>query len=386
MDKAKENICSIYSLNKAFKKRKSCRMWKPSVMDYYLHMTRYNYILHKQLMTDTYKIKPCYSFNICDPKPRSIEAPHLSDGIIQSSVNNNYLCDKLSTVFLDENCACQKGKGTDYARKLLKNQLKRFYDKHGLNGVAWKIDLKSFFASIDGNALHELNVKYVENSWIISMIEKWGVEPCNKGLGLGAETNQTESCLMLHPIDTFFKTVLSCRYYCRYQDDIIAIFPSIEDVHKAEFKLIKELDEYKLKLNINKTQIYSLTDRIPFLGFRFTLLHTGKILMRLKNESVKREKRKLNRQLELNIPTKDVLMSFMSWRATALKGNNYHILKRMENYAMEVLRVNRREEMQRELALARLEELNATIEYMALMSDVDINKTSDNGDSKETTV
>lgn len=373
----KEKICSIYSLNRAFLKRKSCRMWKPSVMDYYLHMTRYNYLLSKQLMADTYRVKPCYNFNICDPKPRSVEAPHLTDGIIQSSVNTNFLHEKLRPILITENCACQIGKGTDYARELFKEQLRDYYRKHGIEGYALKIDLKSFFANIDGDSLHTLNLKYIQNPWVIQMVESWGVKPGEKGLGLGAETNQTESCLALHPIDTYCKTVLSCRYYVRYQDDIILILPSKDEVAKVKAGLITELEKHRLKLNEKKTQVYRLSSWIPFLGFRFTILPTGKVIMKIRKESPRRERRKLKHQKSLEIPSDEIWQSYSCWQSHASKGDNYYILKLMEEYLMEVLHVDRKEEMQREIALAKVTKLEATLEYLALMSDVDLSEDTD---------
>ena len=44
---------------------------------------------------------------------------------------------------------------------------------------------------------------------------------------------------------------------------------------------------------------------------------------------------------------------------------------------MEVLHVDRKEEMQREIALAKVTKLEATLEYLALMSDVDLSDTND---------
>ena len=374
MDKIKERICSVHNLDKAFKKRKTCRMWKPSVMDYYLHMNRYNHVLHKQLECGSYKVKPVYCFKICDPKPRDIQAPHLIDGIIQSSTNANYLNDRLRTVFLAENCACQKGKGTDYARELLKEQLRRYYRKYGRDGVVWKIDLKSFFASIDGDALHKINVKYVNNDWVIKFIEQWGVPQGTKGLGLGAETNQTESCLALHPIDTFFKTVMGCKYLVRYQDDIMIVLKNKDEVHRIQACLIEELSKYKLTLNKKKTQIYKLSDWYAFLGFRFTVTETGKVLMKIKEENVKHERRKLIHQARIFLPSDEIANSFTCWKANASKGNNYYTVKKMERFAMQVIQSQREVEKKIESSQALIEKLNATVEYLAMMADVDISQ------------
>lgn len=373
----KKRICSIYNLNRAFKKRKSCRMWKPSVMNYYLHLNRYNYVLHKQLMADTYKVKPCYCFPICDPKPRDIQAPNLIDGIIQSSVNNNYLNEKLRSVFITENCACQKFKGTDYARELFKEQLRRYCRKHGTEGVVWKIDLKSFFASIDGYALHKLNLKYVEDGWVIRMIEQWGVQEGEKGLGLGAETNQTESCLALHPIDIFLKTIMGCRYISRYQDDIMVILPNKNEVHRMQNCLIEELGKYRLQLNRKKTQIYRLRSWYPFLGFRFSVTANGKVLMKVRIENVRRERRRVVHQKNLLLTSYEMTVSAVCWLQNARKGNNYFIAKRMEDFIMEVIKEQREMEKRLETSQALIEKLNAIIEYLAMMTDVDITQSDE---------
>lgn len=228
-------------------------------MDYYLHMNRYNYILHKQLDGDTYRVKPCYHFTIYEPMKRDIQAPHLTDRIVQSSICNNYLKEKLRYVFIRGNCACQEGKGTDDARNYFKELLRRYYRRYGTDGVVWKIDIRHYFASIDGDCLDAINQKYIQDEWIISYMEQWGVRKGATGLGLGAETNQFEAALALHPIDTFFKTVAGCKYYVRYQDDIMIILRNKEEVHRVQDMLIQQLEEQKLALNQKKTRIFKLS-------------------------------------------------------------------------------------------------------------------------------
>ncbi len=380
MDRIQERISSVHNLDKAFLKRKTCRMWKPSVMDYFLHMNRYNHILHTQLIAGSYRTKPCYEFKICDPKPRNIKAPHLVDGIVQSSTNTNYLNAEPRPVFLAENCACQVGKGTDYARNLFKEQLRRYYRKYGTDGVVWKIDLKSFFASIDGNALHRLNVKYIKNGWVVYLIEEWGVPQGEKGLGLGAETNQVEACLALHPIDTFFKTVMSCKYYVRYQDDIMVILPNKTEAHRLQASLEVELKKYSLTLNRRKTQLYKLRAWYQFLGFRFTITETGKVLMKIRKESVRKERRRLVHQADILLPSEDIRESSECWLQNARKGDNYFVAKRMEDFAMEIIKSQREMEKKLEASQAQVAKLTATLEYVAMMADIDISQTEANAE------
>lgn len=356
-------------------------MWKPSVMDYFLHMNRYNYILSRQLMSGSYRARPRRRFHICDPKPRDIEAPHLIDGIVQSSVNANHLDGRLRYVFLPENCACQKGKGTDYARSLFKEQLRRYFRRYGRDGVVLKVDIKSFFASIDGDSLHAINVKYIDDGWVVSMVEQWGVPCGGKGLGLGAETNQTESCLALHPIDVFFKTVAGCRYYVRYQDDIMVVLHNKEEAHRIQDMLIRQLAKQKLTLNQKKTRIFKLSAWYSFLGFNFTVTETGKVLMRIKAESVSRQRRRCRHQFNI-IPSRDIEDSGSCWAANASKGNNYFMVKKTEAYIMEIVREKREQEKKIEATAAKVEELIAKQEYIAMMADIDL---YDEGEKQEAT-
>lgn len=371
MDEVKNQICSIYNLNKAFLRCKSGRIWKPSVMDYYLHMNRYNYILHNRLMKDKYEVKPPYFFKIYEPKQRDIQAPHLMDRIIQSSVCATYLKKELRWIFVRGNTACQEGKGTDYARNLFKELLRRWYRRYGTEGVVWSIDIKKYFYSIDGDCLHEINLKYIHNDWARSFIERWGVPVGKKGLGLGAETNQYEACLALHPIDVFFTTVKGCKYYVRYQDDIKIILHSVAEARQLERDLIRELGKQKLTLNRKKTSVQRLTAWYPFLGFRFTMTGNGKVLMKIKDESVSRQRRKCRNQYRA-IPSEDIAVSASTWIAHASKGDNFFLIRRMEDYCMEIERAKRELEKKAEAAAAQAAKANANADYIAMMCDVEI--------------
>lgn len=371
MEELRTKISSLYSLNKAFMRCKSGRLWKPSVMDYYLHMSRYNYILHKQLDGDTYRVKPCYHFTIYEPMKRNIQAPHLTDRIVQSSICNNYLKEKLRYVFIRGNCACQEGKGTDDARNYFKELLRRYYRRYGTDGVVWKIDIRHYFASIDGDCLDAINQRYIQDEWVISYMEQWGVQKGTKGLGLGAETNQFEAALALHPIDTFFKTVAGCKYYVRYQDDIMVILRNKEEVHRVQDMLIRQLAGQKLSLNQKKTRIFKLSAWYSFLGFNFTVTESGKVLMRIKAESVSRQRRRCRHQFN-NIPSEDIEISGTCWAANASKGNNYFIVRKTEAYIMEIVREKREQEKKIEASAARVEKLVANQEYIAMMADIDL--------------
>lgn len=104
----------------------------------------------------------------------------------------------------------------------------------------------------------------------------------------------------------------------------------------------------------------------------------------LANDIKVEDRRTAMERLKLDLPSNAIEDSFVCWKANASKGDNRYIIKRTEACIMEIVRNQRELEKQLEAALARIERLNATIEYLAMMSDVDISQqteTSHGGES-----
>lgn len=60
-----------------------------------------------------------------------------------------------------------------------------------------------------------------------------------------------------------------------------------------------ELNNIGLELHPKKTKIYKVENGIPFLGFKFRITTTGKVVMSILGENVKNEKRKLRKMVKL---------------------------------------------------------------------------------------
>ena len=101
-------------------------------------------------------------------------------------------------------------------------------------------------------------------------------------------------------------------------------------------RIKKYLESLGFELNPKKTRVYDLSDGIEFLGFRFCLTDTGKVVMLIKSSSVKRERRKLRRLVSKSkrggIPRDKVDESYSAWRNHASKGNSFKLLQRMDAY------------------------------------------------------
>lgn len=101
-------------------------------------------------------------------------------------------------------------------------------------------------------------------------------------------------------------------------------------------KIRSYLSRMEFELNEGKTSIYQLSKGIEFLGFRFYLTDTGKVLRLIKPSNVSRERRKLRRLVAKSkqgfLPKEKVDESYAAWRNHASKGNTFQLIQRMDTY------------------------------------------------------
>ena len=91
-----------------------------------------------------------------------------------------------------------------------------------------------------------------------------------------------------------------------------------------------------LALNVKKTQLFPLKQGINFLGFKFRVTETGKIIKTLKKENVARERRRLRKFKKLvdkGVLSRDhVDKCYTAWKAHASKGNTNKLIRSMDKY------------------------------------------------------
>lgn len=69
------------------------------------------------------------------------------------------------------------------------------------------------------------------------------------------------------------------KFYSRYTDDGIVISDDKEKLQNLLEDIREELGKLKLELNPKKTRIMKLKNGFVYLGFRYRLLPTGKVLL-----------------------------------------------------------------------------------------------------------
>lgn len=333
-DAVKERVCTVENLYKAMKVCKKNVLWKDSVAGYVKNGLVNCMLLRNQLMDGSYAIDKYTVFNIHEPKERVIVSTRFKDRVFQRSLCDNYLVEQVTKSFIYDNCACQKGKGTDFARERLKVHLQRFYRKNKLDGYVLKCDLSNYFGSTPHQVAVDAMRKRIDNQWAFEQVETiirsynhTGVP--NTGIGLGSQVSQLVELAVLDDIDHYIKEQLHIKYYIRYMDDFILIHENKQYLKYCLIEIRKRIEALGLKLSEKKTQIFPLKQPIRFLGFSFRLTPTGKVIMRVLPEKISHERRKLRRMVKKSqqglIDRRSVDDSFVSFMSHIQKGNAFYL-------------------------------------------------------------
>lgn len=342
---AKDLVCSFDSLYRAMNVCRKGVGWKDSVTRFTNDGLRSIYRLCKSLEDGAYKIDDYYIFHISEPKPRKIVATKLKDRVFQRSLCDNYLYGAITRSFIYDNCACQIGKGTDFARERLECHLQKYYRKHGPSGYALSCDVKDYFGSTLHTTAKAAVRKLVDDDWayehVCAIIDSFGtkISP-DRGIGLGSQVSQLVQLAVLNDLDHYVKEQLRVKHYVRYMDDFIFIHQDKEFLAHCLDIIRQEVEKLGLKLNGRKTQIFPLSQGINFLGFKFILTGSGKVVKLILKDNVKRRKRKIRKHKGLHdrgLMTKaKVSACAESWKAHAEKGDSYKVRQGIEGYIAHI--------------------------------------------------
>ena len=140
-----EKVISFENMYKAYRKAKRGKGYKKSSAKFNIMALEGVNILIEQLKNKTYAVSGYHEFKVYEPKERVIQTTSFKDKVVQHSLCDNVLLPKLEKVFIYDNCAGQKGKGTLFGLDRLSEQMKAFHKKYGLNGYILKCDISKFF-------------------------------------------------------------------------------------------------------------------------------------------------------------------------------------------------------------------------------------------------
>ena len=319
---------------KAHKLARTCKTTKKPIVKFDLEQGPNLWKLVESMKNGTYKIKGYQNFYVYEPKKRQIQALRYDDRIVQHVLCDNYLMPYFSNRVINDNSACQVGKGHHFALKRVSKFLRSYYNNYGPNGYVLKCDILKFFPSIPHQQVKDMFAKHIADEKVKQLffdiidsyqttdvfMKKYGIKRFEphyvKGVGwrnkeiirgvpIGNQTSQIIGMVYLDPVDRLVKEKLGIKYYSRYMDDFILIHPSKEYLRECLDK-IRYVVEKKLKLQFNdKTQIFPLKNGFQYLGFNFFLKSNGKIIKKVKKQTQKRFKSRI-RFLNKYYPLKKV--------------------------------------------------------------------------------
>jgi len=243
--------------------------------------------LYKELLTKTYRHGKYRLFTIYDPKKRNIAAAPFRDRVVHHAVHDviEPIIDK---TFIYDSYACRIEKGTHKALNRAQGFLRA-------NRFCFHGDIKQYFPSINHRILKEiLRMRIADKDLLWLLDEIVDSAPSNdneNGLPIGNLTSQFFANLYLNELDYFIKFNLRIKYYLRYMDDFLIFSNEKMGLVEVKEKAGKFLDgSLKLRLHEEKSQIYSTSVGIKFLGFRLFSEYR-----RLASDNVKRFKKRLNK-------------------------------------------------------------------------------------------
>lgn len=299
-------------------------MWKDSVARYSLNAMKNSSKLENELKTGQYKERPTVQFKVKFPKERDILSIAYRDRIYQRSLNDNVVYPEMIRHFIYENCACQKGRGTDFARELLKKRLREYFRRNGTDGYVLQIDIKGYYPNMRHEVAKETFRKYLDD-WSYDAVVRILDEQYKGDVGFnpGSQIIQIAGISVLNDIDHYIKERLRIRAYVRYMDDLILIYPDKDYLQACREEIGKKLDDLGFQYNDKKTRIYRITDGIKFLGFTWKLTDKGKVISLIDPKNVKARRKKLVRLIHMEkdgrIKKGKVSKCQESWKAHALQ-------------------------------------------------------------------
>lgn len=320
-------------------------LWKSSVASFHLNGSRRCLQLSRELMDGTYEPREPKRFRLTHPKPRSCCSIGIRDRVYQRSLNDNVVYPLMCRSLIKANCACQPGKGTDFARSMMKTYLRRHWHRHGTDGWVLQLDIKGYYPNMRHDVCKAAFRKKLPDDAYERVCAILDTQYAGYvGFDPGSQLIQIAGICVLDGLDHFVKERLRCKAYVRYMDDMVLIHHDREYLVDAKREIASYLHGLGYELNAKKTRLCRISERIPWLGFTFELKPSGKIVQRMRPEKVRQEKRKLRRMAYL---VRDGTMSiekldecFSSWigyaqrncsdRATPEKMQRYYDRLRSE--------------------------------------------------------
>lgn len=336
-----EKVIDFDNLYRAFRRSKRGKGYKKSSARFDMAALDGINTLIRQLQDKTYRVSGYNEFKVYEPKERLIQTTSFKDKVVQHSLCDNVIMPHLQRVFIYDNCAGQKGKGTLFGLNRLSEQMQQFYERYGFEGYILKCDIAKFFYNISHKQLKDIVHYHFSDPDICWLCDLFIDSTEGKGLPLGNQINQGFALLYLDGMDKLIKYELGIEYYGRYMDDFYLIHPSKAYLQHCLEVITAYLDTLELTLN-GKTQIFPFKNGVSYLGFHTYITRSGKPIRRLRNQNKRNAQKKFVRMARLvaggKLPRETFDASYNAWKNHISHGNCYRLGVHMDQKIRELIK------------------------------------------------
>jgi hypothetical protein len=265
-----------------------------NALKFELNLEENIFSLFEDIISGKYVLKPSICFVVNKPVKREIFAADFRDRVVHHLVYN-YISPIFERKMINDTYSCRKGKGVHYGIKRAEHFIRSCSSNYHKNCYILKIDIKSYFMSMNKELLFNLTIFEIEkerkkqgknlnfsfllikellriiifadptNRCIIKGKKNdWDDLPKGKslffskkgyGLPIGNLTSQLFGNVYLNKLDHFIKNELRIKYYGRYVDDILIVNENRDHLKKVIFK-IKEYLFHQCFLILHPKKIY----------------------------------------------------------------------------------------------------------------------------------
>ncbi len=336
-----EKVIDFYNMYRAYRRAKCGKGHKKSSAKFNLAALDGVNTLIAQLRTKTYTVAEYHEFKVYEPKERIIQTTSFKDKVVQHSLCDNVLLPRLQRIFIYDNCAGQKGKGTLFGLDRLSEQMLQFYQRYGTNGYILKCDITKFFYNISHDQLKDIVAYHFGYDPDILWLCNLYIDSTEgDGIPLGNQINQGFALLYLDGMDKMIQYELGIEFYGRNMDDFILIHQSKEYLQYCLTVIRAYLETLNLTLN-GKTQIFPFKNGVSYLGFHTYVTEDGKVIRKLNNQKKRNAQKKYLRMAKLvaagKLPMKNLENSYTAHCAHRAHGNCYHLGKAMDERIQQIL-------------------------------------------------
>lgn len=332
-----EDVIGFDALWESMLKSRKGVMWKGSVASFCLNGAESIARLSTELRDGTYRPGRNTCFTVTSPKPRDVVAQTFRDRVYHRSIVDNLVYPLMSTSWIYDNTACQRGKGTDFARDRYRKHLRDQYLHGGTEAYVLSVDVRGYYKNIPhdrAEALFDVRLPEWGRDMVVGAL--MAHYPGDVGYNPGSDIVQMVGVSYLSDLDHHVKERLHVRGYLRYMDDLRLIHGDERYLERCLRVITDELGRIGLEPHPKKTTIRPVTKADTFLGFDFRMLGSGKVIMTLTGANVKAMRRRVGRLHKLEVdglrPPGTTDTAYAGWRAHAEKGDSKELLARCDEW------------------------------------------------------